>query len=310
VTYTTDDLIKSVKRGITVPNYQALLSDDDILLFATEEMLAEMSSIITSLRSEFFVWRETTPIVAGQEKYDIPYRAVGRTLRDLIYKVGTYRRNLGNIAPEDSIYWRNNGTGGDARGFMFEGDKIILLPASNNSQAELEITYILRPNKFTQISKAARVQSVNTTTNTIVTQSTPPDTFQIGVQLDILQNKQGVSMLGFDKTLTNVSGTTLTFSSIPEGISQGDWLSLSETTPILQIPEEGMQLLAQMTQCRVLEALGDTEGLQVAENRKKERIKSFQKLLTPRNEGELARVVPSNGLLNRTTPIPYRPRIS
>lgn len=309
MTYTTDDLIKSVKRGMTIPNYQALISDDDILQLATEEMLGEMITIITSLRSEFFVRVELMPIVAGQSEYDIPYRSLGRTLRDLNYKVDTFRRNLAYISPEDSIYWMNNGTGGDARGFTFRADKIVLLPASNNSQAELEISFIMRPNKFTTVAKSARVESVDLAMGTIVTQSVPPDEFQIGVNLDVLQNKQGVSVLAYDKTLTNVSGNTLSFSSIPSGISKGDWLSLAETTPILQIPEEGMQCLAQMTQCRVCEAIGDTEGLQSADKRKGERIKSFQKLLTPRNEGELQRVLPRQSLLQRTNPMPYRPRI-
>lgn len=297
MTYTADDLIKSVKRGITIPNFQALMGDDDLLALADEETLSLILPIILSLRLEYFVVKESVPIVNSQEAYDIPYRSVGRGLRDLLYTVDGVDRNIAYIEPEDTHYYSNNNTASDPRGFTFRGDKIILVPSASNTSAFLTLTYHARPNKLVQTTKAARVVFVNTVTKE-VTVNMVPTSISIGSQVDLLQGKQGCSMIDFDVNVTNIVGNVMTLSSVLT-LTKGDWISLAETSPVLQTPEECMQVIAQAVQCRVLEAQGDTDGYNISKARLDEKIRQIKDLLTPRIEGEERKIVNRNGLLRR-----------
>lgn len=296
MTYTADDLIKSIKRGVTVPNYQALLTDADMLELADEETMSLVVPVLMSLRSEYLVVVESVPVVPSSEFYDIPYRAIGRGLRDLLYEIDGLKRNLAYIAPEDVHYYSNNSTASDPRGFCFVGDKIRLIPGSINSEANVEISYHIRPGKLIQTKYAGKVTAFNKTNKTITLNALPAN---VTTSCDIVRAKQGANYLDWDVAVTAINGTTLTVDAVPSDIAVGDWVCEPEKSPVIQIPEECMQTLAQAVQCRILEAVGDTEGFNVAKIRLEEKIRQMKDLLVPRVEGEPQKVVNRGGLLRR-----------
>ena len=80
---TTTEFLASVKRRISMPAQQSLLDDDDILSLGDECLTAYVVPMLVSIRQDYFVYVQDTPLVSGQSNYDIPYRALGRSLRDL-----------------------------------------------------------------------------------------------------------------------------------------------------------------------------------------------------------------------------------
>ena len=83
---TADRILAGVKRRAIVPTNQVTLDDDDILDLIDDVIKIHAVPLIDSVNGEYFVTSELTAITAGQSNYSIPYRAIGRVLRDLKIK--------------------------------------------------------------------------------------------------------------------------------------------------------------------------------------------------------------------------------
>jgi hypothetical protein len=119
--------------------------------------------------------------------------------------------------------------------------------------------------------------------------------------MDIVDYKSGCSVKAEDIVNTNVSGTSITFTAadLPSDLAVGDYVALSNQTPVVQLPDEFHQCLSQAVICRVLEALGDSDMYSIAADRLNKKIEAAQQLLTPRVESELPVVVDRFGLLRQ-----------
>lgn len=84
---TSDDLIESIKRKISFPVYQTTFSDQDILDFATEELMISQVPSVMQFHEEFFVTTRDVTLKPNKTKYPIPDRAIGMKLRDLFIKI-------------------------------------------------------------------------------------------------------------------------------------------------------------------------------------------------------------------------------
>ena len=78
----------------------------------------------------------------------------------------------------------------------------------------------------------------------------------------------------------------------------GDWICPSQMSCIAQVPYDMFPLLTQRGIVRVLEGLGDTQNLQVAERRYADMAADFARTVSPRIDGTPKKIV------NRNTP-PY-----
>jgi len=121
----------------------------------------------------------------------------------------------------------------------------------------------------------------------------------------LIDGKSGYCTFLYDQTVTNVSGLQVTLSAAPTGAANGDWISLAETTPLIQLPDEAFSYLVQRTAKRALEALGDTEGAAVIEKRLPQARKNLLLLLEPRNEGAGTKIIQRNGLLRSGRQLRY-----
>src|SRR3954462_8753631 len=83
---TSNKLIEAVQRKISMPLAQGLMSHQDILDFATEELLISQVPSVLQFHEEYFVWVTQVAITPNKTKYPIPERAIGSKLRDLWYK--------------------------------------------------------------------------------------------------------------------------------------------------------------------------------------------------------------------------------
>lgn len=316
MSYDTTKLLDSIKRGVTVPANQARFTDEDILALADEEIESTILPVLLAIRQEFLVKYEDVPLVAEQSDYKIPYRAVGRKLRDLklIGDDETFIRQLPYIAPEDShIVFPV--TSGQPTGFTVRGENIVLLPTPSSADANLRMYYELAPSKLTIATSysvtsqqyeinSSPITAINTTTGE-VTVSTALTGYSNGDDLDFIDGNTAHQVKGEGVTSVSAASTVYTFAAadLPSNLAVGDILAFPAQTPVVQLPDELIQSLVQATICRLLEAQGDFDALDRSVARLEKKLNAAAQLLTPRVEGILPVVINRQGLLSQ------RPRI-
>lgn len=171
---TSDGILSSLKRKITMPDSQELLTDEEILAFVNEEMFVSMVPSILSYHEEFFVTRmleggaQELDLQPNVSRYPIPSRAVGSRLRDLFFQDETGRnlREMTRINPDDKIFFSSNytDTASNIRNFYLESNELILVPGVNDQPSgSLVFTYFLRPNQLVATSRAAIISTFTRT---------------------------------------------------------------------------------------------------------------------------------------------------
>ena len=284
---TTDSVLAGVKRRAVVPTNQVTLDDDDIIKLIDDVIKVHVVPLVDGVNGEFFVTSETTSLVAGQSNYSIPYRAIGRVVRDVLMKntdTGN-TRNCPYIEPEDVHLYTDTALD---YGHYFQGDQLYTVPdvpSTYSGDEALLIKYKLRPSSLVKLANAGKVTSVSSpnvevdSAGDIVT----------GSVIDFVAGKSGNRIYSIDKTCTNVSGTTLTFAAadIPSDLVVGDYVSVQGTAPVVtMIPDECSPWIERLAAREVLLSIGDDVGAdKLAPGIAQER-ENLLSLLEPRNEGE------------------------
>lgn len=299
MTVTVDQFLTRLKSRVTLPANNELLSNDRLLEIGDDVVRDKMVSLMLSVNQNYFVTSETETLVDGQESYTIPYRAIGRTLRDikLVSSDGLKTSDMGLVALEDEHMFIGGG-GGTPRYFYFEGDAIIVRPVPNTSDYCLKKFFDQQPGRMVTTSDAALVDSISS--NVVNISGSMPSVIMSGSVVDFVQGRQGCRTLGMDKTVTNVSSTDITFASaddIPSGLVAGDYVTLAQTSPVIQFPDEAMPLIVTLSSARVMHAIGDFEAEERLETEAVKQETALLKLISPRIQGENTKIVNRRGLL-------------
>lgn len=298
----TDSFLGLVKRRLTIPSNQVLLTDEQMLAMADECTKEQMVPAIVSVNQNYFVFEpEVVPVEEDVEVYSIPYRSIARGLRDLkVRRVDDsgWQGSLAMIALEDANSMNTNEFSDCPLYFYFRGDKFVLVPRPQTSDTfELYVYYNMQPNDLCLVTDACYVESVSS--NTVTCTSVPSD-YVAGTKIDFIQGKSGCSTLSFDVEISGVSGNQISFTSaddIPTDLQEGDWISLAKTSPVIQLPDEAVPLLVLWTAARICYAIGDFDGEQRLLNLAKEVKTNFLNLIAPRIEGAQTKIINRNGLL-------------
>ena len=288
----SDDILRSVKRAVSVPASQPLLTDADILAMADEIVSSRIVSLIESFDTDYFLRMDTIPIVPSQSQYDIPYRAMARGLRDLVLiDTISNKRNVPLIAMEDLPFFI---PATSVAGFFFRGDQINLVPGvpANPTSLALEIWWRLPPSKLMGVSEAGVVTSVALAQAgfDLVTLQSIPNFASTTSKIDFVKKKSGSSVLEFDKVIQSVSGNTLYFTAgdCPFNLEAGDYICPPEYSPVLNnIPNEAIGLIRSHTTYRILMAIGDYEAANLVNKQDiPAEEKDFKSIMSPRIDGE------------------------
>lgn len=284
---TADKVLAGVKRRAVVPTNQVTLDDDDILELIDDVIDVHVVPMVNSVNGEFFVTSELEALVASQDNYAIPYRSIGRTLRDLKIRntVSGDVRNSPYIEPEEVHLYKDTAL---MYGHYFKGDEIFMvpsIPSTYSGSESLEKWYKIRPSSLVKLSKAAKVSSISSTTVLIVEDAGDIVT---GSVVDFIKGKSGNSIYDIDKSVT-VSSTTFTFTAgdIPTNLAVGDYISLQGTSPVItMIPDECKPWIERLGAREVLLAIGDDIGADKLVSGIGQERTNLLSLLEPRNEGE------------------------
>ncbi len=273
VYYTSEQLIDSVKRRISIPTNQNTFSNEDILAFADEELMLAIVPAIMSLHEDYLLFSEDHPLVADQDDYVIPHRAVGNKLYDLQYiNTEGFPQLMSRTSKADEPNITGGGDGPYA--YYVMNNRIGLMPGVGTSASgSLRFVYYIRPSSLVMTSNVAVITNINRSTGAISVSSVPSD-FSTGIEYDLYKSKSPHNILAKDLTATGVNSTTkvitLDPADIPSTLEIGDHLAQTQECAIPQIPSDLHVYLAQKTAERILEANGDLEGLKLAQSKSAE----------------------------------------
>jgi hypothetical protein len=290
---TGNQLISDVQLTITMPNNQVLITDDRLLDFANDEMMSTVVPMIVSLNQEYFVrLDESQTTQNGVAEYDIPYRAIGRILRDL--RIKDQNDNSWNCT---QIYLEDANTleySSQSFAYYFKGDVFRAVPIPRDNSFTWQKYYLLRPNSIIKTGDAGFITNIS---GNIVTVSVVPETFAAGVYVDFIKGRQGNSTITMDQLITNVAGNQITITDVPSTLAIGDWVSVAETSPVMQLPDECFSYLSDLTALRCLSSISDYEGAAKISDTLPAKRRAIEQLLAPRNQGEAIKIINRRGLL-------------
>ncbi len=287
--FTSTELLASLKRRGLIPTATATFSAADFYKIVDEEMQTYIVPLLLSVKEEYLVVSEDVTVTAGTTEYYIPQRAIANRLRDVTLADGNGSYHpLTRLEPEniDAFAERIHGAGG----YYLQGNKIVL--SSATSSGTMRLTYYQRPGRVvatTAVGEITAIAGIN------VTIAAAPATFTTSVTYDFVKGRPGFDTLGKDYS-ASAAGTTMTFtSSPPTGLAVGDFITLSQESPIAQAPVELHPLLSQRVTATVLHALGDAkaENAYGVADKMEARI---LKLLSPRTDGSTRKVVNKYGV--------------
>lgn len=296
--YTTADILTSVKKRGVIPTSQKTFSDDDFVRFMDEELRLQIVPMLIRLRENYFVDVYDQSVVAGQDTYDLPPRAIGMKVKNVYYVDDQGRPfELARIDIDDIPYLQNSSTEtvGEPRYFYFKDNYVILLPVPNNSTGTIRQYYYLRRNELIQTTACGQITA---SASGDLTLNNVPTSFTTAQVYDIVKGTPGFQTLASDLTASAVTTSDITFSvgDVPSAVAVGDYVCLAQQSPIPQIPYDIFPLLSQRALVRALRGISDTVGADKAEADMKSLQDATEHLLSDRADEQSKKIWSPNNI--------------
>lgn len=297
IDYTTDALLDNTRTNCMTPEADALFTDTRLLAMLSFEQMTTLVPQILTTQEEYFVHVEDTTLSASVASYALPERAIGKKLRDvaLVDSAGN-ESYIQRMNPSD-VKFTGTSLSSDVIGFYLQNNSLVIVGQLSAAYVTLRLRYYRRPSNLVATDAAAQITVIDTVTKT-VTVSAVPSTWVVGDTVDFIDETPSFDSLLDDEAITIINNSDVTFAQLPSGLAVGDWISLSGTTPIPQLPYEAHPLLGQLGACKALEALGD-KTVSTSWARYTQMAESFFKMITPRTDAPAQKIVSPNNISNR-----------
>lgn len=303
---TATNFINGVKRRAAIPENQATFEAEDFLAFADEELLLGVVPAIMVVHEDYFLYETETVIESGKTEYEIPSRAMGVKLRDLQYKPNpTTHIEMTRIGIGER-FGSYNGMMNDPKYFYVKNNKVVIsdsMPSGNTGT--LNFIFYIKPSQLVLEDRIGVITGINDLNNgtTQIVVDAIPDNFSTSIVYDVYKSESPRNILNIDMIpLTiNVITKSVTFDSddIPSELKIGDHLAQAKEATLAQIPDEFDAMLEQMVACRILEAQGDTSGLQNALLKLQQMNNAGGNLVDNRVEDSPEKIVNRHGTLKQ-----------
>jgi len=285
VSYTVNEIISGIKRRATIPTNQGLFNDAVLIEFANDEMQQTVVPLIMSVREDYFVKPIDIALTgANPSQFQIPPDAIGMKVRNIgqLFS-GNAFVNLPRLSITEINDYRNYG-------FVVEGNTVKVYA---QGLSQVRVYYFKRPLQLTQLNSAvSQISSIDESTNTITISGINPS-WSTATELNLIQSYQPFDSI---ENLFPISAAypDYEFESVA-GMRVGDYITRQGFSPIAQLPVEAQKTLVQATVVKILEAMGDREGMAAAEKKLEENIKSMTTMITPRVDGSPKKII-DNGI--------------
>jgi hypothetical protein len=280
--YTTQNLLDAIARKSFAPTGQVTFQDADLLAIADEELESLILPALLKVREEYFLTHKDYTLTAGTAGYRVPPRSIGLTVREvsLVNSNGSVI-NPSLIMIEDIQETTQQGT---PSSFYIKGNDIVLYPTPNSADLTLRVHFQIAPGQHIPTTDAAVISGINTTTN-VVSVSSIPATWVTGDIFDFVSKEGGHEYKDFDKTSILVSGTDITFSSLPSSLVTGDYVAPQGQSPLVQLPAPFRTVLVQAVVASIQRAMS-LPGASASEEKLMALLQSATDLVSPRVIGE------------------------
>lgn len=302
---TSSLLINSIKRRAMIPSDQSTFTDADFLDMLNEEIQYFGVPHLLRTHEEYLLTFVDIPIEQNKREYTIPYRSIGNKLRDVAYIDSANNFfELSRISVEDLSDYNEDFLDDYTEAFYVQDNKIILVDEVPFGNGAIRMYFYLRPNTLVANNRAGVISSIDRTTGVITVSNFFSD-FSNLPQIDFVAHRSPNKIYSFDITpiATNSTTKTLTFTTtdIPQDLIVGDYINIAGESIVPQLPTELHPILAQRTAVAALEAINDTEGVQVAQRRLEMMEQSVNTLIDNRVEGAPQKIVNRHSPLREVT---------
>lgn len=172
--------------------------------------------------------------------------------------------------------------------------------ATNGTPATNTVTLTYTNRNHTVASSDSAALTVQTTLG-LVSTSTVPSNVTSGSYVDLLQTLPGHKILNYDILVPtgSASGNTISLSEddVPTNIVVGDYVCSRNECIIPQIPPELQSNMVQRICSRILEAIGDKEGMAVSDQKVAKLDKTEATLIDDRVEGSPQKILARHSIL-------------
>lgn len=291
--FTSTVLLASLKRRGLIPTSTSTFAEADFFKVVDDETQTYIVPLLSEVREEYLVATKDITLVAGTTEYAIPERAIAGKLRDVTLSDGNGAYTPLTRLEADTVHGYTTSTGSPGT-YYLRGNKICLIGSNTGT---LRVHYYLRPNRIVSTSAVGEIVAITPSTGLIGLSAVRPTTFTTLVTYDLVKGKSGFDTHSLDLTPTAVGASSVTFTpaDLPSALAVGDYVCLSQETPIAQIPVELHPLLAQRVTATMLHALGDAKA-EAAYKVAADMEARVLKLLSPRAEGSSRVIVNKYGV--------------
>ncbi len=305
---TSSELIASIKRRALLPSNQNTFTNNDFLELANEELSLGLLPSILRLHEDYLLYTEEVELEDGQSRYSIPSRSIGNKLRELSFKdTNDNIFEMTRIGIQDLPDYNDSYTTNFFKTFYVENNEIVLVPTiSGTVSGSLMMSYYLRPNALVEEDRAAKILNINTVTGVLNVETVPEDFSTAdsngqSVKYDLIKSQSPFITLQASIIPTAINATTkeITFdpNDLPSSLAVGDYVNFEHECIIPQIPQDLHVVLAHRVAARCLEALGDAQGLQLANQKLSEMELNTTNLIDNRVEEAPRKIVNKRGTL-------------
>ncbi|WP_413581101.1 hypothetical protein [Bdellovibrio sp. HCB288] len=243
----TSELINALKIHGSFPTSNDLFTPADFLVLFNHQMKIDITPLMMKLNEEYFVQYKNFTIEPGK-KYRIPARAIGTNIRDLKYvDLNGQENDIVRLFEEDRAMNKS--------GFYIVRNSVEL--SKDYTSGTLRMAVFARPSTLVLQTDCATVLDIDQASNSIEVDIVPAGLIS-GVKADLVQSINPYDLLSYDEEV-GVSGNTITFNSLPDGLEVGDYLCLSMQAPVPMIPEELHPVLVQSALCKALSSKKDKQ---------------------------------------------------
>jgi len=318
------EIITNVKRRASIPDNQVSFTDADLLSFAQDAFNEVVYPEILSWNEEFFLVRDSIAVRNSSNELKLtnqiipfPARCFGRELREVKYK-----NSSGALVNVPMMNLEDQDFGDGAYTYSFTqaapcmyvfGDEIRILGNLDNLNGQFELTYPMKPqvlvNSATLHGSITNITYTSpTATFTIATNGADLETYFPAASVttkifDVMRRSSG-TILFPNIAFSRGGATSLTTAALTEnqilnlkiyqageypvagGYDSDLYLMPANKTNYTPIADEADPYLVLAIVDRYLEAIGDTEGMQVNAAKMDKARKSIIKALAKRIVGE------------------------
>lgn len=294
-----DDCVLSVYRNTALPNSQITYQAADIVAFLNEEQQTTISAVVQSIREKYWIQYFDVIINPAVTSYTVPNRCIMGALEDIVLvdssgneiEIAQLADEQKKVSPFYSFVPVSS-----MRGMYARDDTFNIYPVTFPYPAGfiIRFKYARRPSIMVQSSFCAQIQTVNYTTKAVTVTTVPSGWTQGSTIVDIINNYPQFTSLSDDNLITNISGTTITLTSLPATVVVGQWICPYGTTCIPQMPVELYPLLINAACLRVFVSMQNANGFNTMSKVVAAQMDDAKTLLTPRWKGQPKKIVNKN----------------